>query len=300
MPVWWAVAPGPRCPGSVGSAVARLPGVAAIDDLIQLVPPPHVPVDSTGDWQPVEAELGLELPADYKALIERYGVGRFVDFISPLTPFGDNPYVDLIRIARLLAEDDEPFRQQHPGISPYPFYPAPGGLVPWAQTDNGDRLCWLTIGPPEEWITVSWNPRDWTYDTHQVSAVEFLYGWITGAISSTVFGDGDDAVPWFEPYRERQRITFRLSDSPLPYAERLRILREALGPTADRGSYENGRGRRQDHFAATEREWRLTYETAYGHGVRVWFPRGDDERVRTVLPEVIARMGCEIVGTTPQ
>src|SRR5688572_9224139 len=62
--------------------------MTTIEDLVALVPPPTEPVDARGDWHEVEAALGLALPADFKALIERYGLGQFVDHITPLTPFG--------------------------------------------------------------------------------------------------------------------------------------------------------------------------------------------------------------------
>lgn len=109
------------------------------------------------------------------------------------------------------------------------------------------------------------------YDPHPVSAVEFLHGWITGRISTTVFGDADDPDPWFEPFHDIIQVSIRLTDGDLPYEERLRILRAAFAPTADRGGYSRD-GRRQDHFAATDHGWRFTYETAYGRQLRIAFP----------------------------
>lgn len=54
----------------------RRPG-NPIDRLCELVPPPVNPVYHQGDWEAVESQLGLALPADYKLLIERYGRGSF-------------------------------------------------------------------------------------------------------------------------------------------------------------------------------------------------------------------------------
>lgn len=45
-------------------------------------------------------------------------------------------------------------RNSKPEKCPYPFYPEPGGLLPWAGTDNGDRVCWLTEGQPDGWTVV--------------------------------------------------------------------------------------------------------------------------------------------------
>jgi SUKH superfamily protein len=169
--------------------------MTAIDELIRLVPPPTNPVSAQGDWQQIETELGLHLPTDFKQLVERYGLGQFVDFITPLTPFG--PHALLIRHAHRLLESEQAFRARNPDKSPYALYPEPGGLLEWAGTDNGDRLCWLTTGDPDQWTTVAWNPRSWRFDPHPVGAVDFLHGWLTGDITTTVFGDANTTNPWF-------------------------------------------------------------------------------------------------------
>lgn len=282
--------------------------MTTIDDLVRLVPPPADPVDAAGDWGRVEAALERELPADFKALVGRYGQGQFTDFITPLTPFGTP--APLIPTARRLLEQESRFRDSFPEQCPYPFYPEPGGLLPWAGTDNGDRLCWLTAGEPDSWTVVAWNPRGSYYSAHEQGAVAFLYGWLTGRVRTPVFGGPVESTPWFEPFRERVHVYVELSEGELPYAERLRILRDALAPTADRGSYnaaeedegedgdEDCDDERQDHFAATDLDWRLTYETAYAHQIRVAHPRGDGKRARAALFDAARRMGCEVLSTT--
>jgi hypothetical protein len=269
--------------------------MTTIDDLVRLVPPPEAPVDAAGDWGRFETDLALELPSDFKMLIQRYGLGQFESFITPLIPFGSHAM--LIDEARRLKEDDQPFREENRDISPYAFYPEPGGLLPWARTDNGDRLCWLTEGRPDTWTTVTWNPRASHYDAHAVGAVAFLHGRLSGQISTTVFGACDDAQPWFDPYRELSHVYLKLSEGVVPYSERLRILREAVAPTADRGGYQHA-NRRQDHFIATTLGWRLTYENAYGHQIRVAFPPEDEDRARRTMLDAAARMGCRVLATT--
>lgn len=175
--------------------------MAVINELMRVVPPPNCPVNARGDWNRVESDLGLVLPADFKVLIGAYGLGQFLDFITPLTPF--DPEDLLISHARRLVEAERSFRAVHPQNCPYPSYPEPGGLLEWAGTDNGDRLCWLTEGEPEGWITVAWNPRSWRYDTHDVGAAEFLLGWLTGGITTTIFDDANEPTPWYTPFRPR-------------------------------------------------------------------------------------------------
>ncbi|MFF7237992.1 SMI1/KNR4 family protein [Streptomyces collinus] len=267
-----------------------------IDDLVALVPPPTHPIDASGDWNQIEDALGLELPADFKALIGSYGLGQFVDFITPLTPFGSRNL--LLQSAQLLLESERPFRQANPEECPYPYYPEAGGLLEWAGTDNGDRLCWVTGGHPDTWTVVVWNPRGWYYDAHETGAVGFLHGWLSGRLNTTVFAANEHVTaPWFEPFRELNRVYIKLTDSQRTYSERLRVLREALSPTADRGGYTGGDGR-QDHFDATELGWRLTYETAYSHQIRIAFPPEDEDQVRSTLLAAVHSMGCDVLSTT--
>jgi hypothetical protein len=267
--------------------------MATIDDLVRLVPPPEAPVDAIGDWALVEADLGLELPSDFRTLIQRYGRGQFQSFITPLMPFGQD--ATLVVEARRLQKDDQPFREDYPQSCPYAVYPEPGGLLPWAGTDNGDRICWFTEGRPDTWTTVIWNPRDCDYDAHAVGAVTFLHGWLSGQISNTVLGRCHDAQPWFDPHRELSHVYLKLSEGELPHSERLRRLREALAPTADRGRYHNADSR-QDHFVASAQGWRLTYENAYAHQIRVAFPPEDQDRVRRTMLDAAARMGCRVLA----
>ncbi|WP_406209060.1 SMI1/KNR4 family protein [Kitasatospora sp. NBC_01560] len=200
--------------------------MTTIDELRRLVPPPADPVDTTGDWQQVEAALGLGLPADFKALDASYGRGLFVDFISPLTSFGARNL--LLEHARRLLDGERSFRRTNPEKCPHLFYPEPGGLLEWAAVDNGARLCWRTEGEPDTWTVVAWTPRSWYYESHEMGAVEFLHGLLSGRITTEAFSlevevedeydgddgdDGDDSegegeaggallpVPVFEPAR---------------------------------------------------------------------------------------------------
>jgi hypothetical protein len=255
--------------------------VAPVDDLVQRVPPPAEPVDADPDWAAAEAELGLGLPDDVKGLVARYGRGEFCDLVTVAVQGPD------------LLEPDRLDRAEFPEDYPFPLYPEPAGLLVWGTTSNGDRLCWLTDGTPDRWPVVVWNPRGQSYERHPVGAVAFLEGWLGGRISSRRLGV-PPAVPWFEPPRELVHVYGRLGESPLPYADRLRILRDALAPTADRGGVQTPDGGRQDRFAATAVGWRVTYETAYGHQVRVAHPPGDGARVRAAILAAARAMGCTV------
>ncbi|MFE1770829.1 SMI1/KNR4 family protein [Streptomyces sp. NPDC059008] len=257
--------------------------------VIERVPPPAEAIHGHGDWAEAERTLGTRLPDDYKQLVETYGRGDFWGALCLCTPFGDdNP----VRLEAHLLEDFGPMRERRPEDHPHPFFPEPGGLLTWAVTDDAAQLCWLTEGPPESWSVVIWS-RDNDYERFDGGAAAFLDGWISGRISSELLHREPEAAPWFDAAIDRDHIYVRLDEGDLPYTERLRILRDALAPTSDRGGYAHD-GSRQDHFVVTEPGWQLTYETAYGHQLRVAFPPGDSERARREVLRAIDRMGCAV------
>ncbi|MFF5125740.1 SMI1/KNR4 family protein [Streptomyces syringium] len=264
-----------------------------LTDLVRRVPPPARPTGGQGDWAAVEASLGTRLPSDFKALVATYGRGEFCDVIGLCTPFGeDNP----VRLTAELLEDYGSSREMFPERYPYPLFPEPGGLIAWGLTDVGHHLCWLTVGEPDSWPVVVWS-RDDDHEEYDCCATDFIEGWVSGRIVSEVMPDDEGLAPWFDAAREEVHVYVPLSEGSLPYPERLRILREALAPTVDRGSFHSAYDdSRQDHFATVETGWRLTYETAYGHQIRVAFPPGDSERARRAVLGAVVAMGCEVLG----
>jgi SUKH superfamily protein len=258
-----------------------------VRELVSLVPLPTTPVDATGEWPDVA------LPADYRDLVTRYGNGVFNDHVVLLVPFGECTLlgygVDLLDGDRDLREecDEEDY--------PYPLYPEPGGLLVWATTTNGARLCWLTTGDPDTWQVIAWDPRAFEYEVHDMGAVAFLEKWLSGALDSDLL-PSPHAGAWFDQPRELDQVYLRLTEGPHPYETRLGILRDALAPTADRGGVVLDDGTRQDHFATVT--WRVTYETAYGHQVRVAYPPEEEPRVREALSRAADLMGCAVVSAT--
>ncbi|MEV6490990.1 SMI1/KNR4 family protein [Actinoplanes sp. NPDC051633] len=249
------------------------------DDLLLRVPPPAAPIDARGDWAAVEAALGCGLPADFKILIERYGRGEFGSLAYAYSPFGDGgpSIVDEASVVDIEAEE----RAEFPSDYRYPLFPEPGGLLVWGGTSNGDRLCWLTEGPPDEWPVIVWTPRGAFYERHDGGAAAYLLTAVD---------------PWFDQPADLDHVYVRLTDGRLGYDERLRILREALAPTADRGGFRD-EDTRQDHFVATDLGWRLTYETAYGHQIRVAYPPEDVVRARETILRTASAMGCHVLSS---
>lgn len=114
----------------------------------------------TVPWERVERELGLVLPTDYKEFVYWFGPGNFDDFLFVAVPGIANPHLELAHWAdnrreshRYLIEEE---RIVEEGLAqwPYPLYPAPGSLLSWGVTANGDSMHWDTSGDPDDWTVV--------------------------------------------------------------------------------------------------------------------------------------------------
>ncbi|MEW2355656.1 SMI1/KNR4 family protein [Spirillospora sp. NPDC029432] len=267
-----------------------------LERLLALVPPPAAPAGTGADWTRAEEALGLRLPREFTEIARRYGRGAFCDEFSCHTPeemVEENP--GRLEDLRLLLQDDGE-------DCPHPVHPEPGGLVVWGSDSVGGALCWLAepAGSPERWRTVRWTRDDeFEYPEGGVAAV------LTGLITDLTARMGEDGAdvdgPWFHPYRRDVHVYLQLAEveGAPPYEERLRILRRSLAPTSARGGFRGAGGARQDHFAAAGGLWTLTYETAYGHQIRVAYPPGADARVRDELLPAIGAMGCRVEGVLP-
>ncbi|MFI1921329.1 MULTISPECIES: SMI1/KNR4 family protein [unclassified Streptomyces] len=269
--------------------------------LVRLVAPPAEPVDASGDWAAVQDEIGGRLPADYRRLVETYGWGEFCDFLYLRTPFGTSRHNGIERQVADLSSPAPSVREC--GCHPHSSHPAPGAgpaeLLIWGTTMDADRLCWLTGGAPDEWPVVVWSSEG-RHETHQMGAAHFLAGWVGGHVGSHLLADMEpDLAPWFNTFRPRTHRCLRLSEGPRVAAECLRILREALAPTVDRGSWFSEDGEwGQDHFATVDTDWHLTYEADRPHRIRIAFPPEDGEPVRQRVFAAVARMGCEVLQVT--
>jgi hypothetical protein len=118
------------------------------------IPPPSTPIEagSLEAFSVVEARLGLTLPDDYKHLIYTYGTGAWKQFLWVLNPFSANRFLNLIEQAQRQLDADRIIRAHWPHHVPFALFPERGGLFPWAITDNGNRLYWLTAGEPNHHI----------------------------------------------------------------------------------------------------------------------------------------------------
>ena len=155
------------------------------------------PIVISVDWVSIEEELGSKLPDDYKAFVSRYGAGAIDSFLTILTPAGPTKWADLVWRSQ---EHDEfsQRREQHP---PFDAFPAPGGLLAFGQTDNGDVLYWRTNGAPEQWTVLVYEGRGFEYFEFPGSMTSFLEKILSRTLRVNVFPDDFPSdAPWFAPH----------------------------------------------------------------------------------------------------
>jgi hypothetical protein len=132
--------------------------------ITELVPPPSSPRGLDRPWKVVEKELGLVLPSDYKAFIDVYGSGQVssTDGWVVVWNFRDASLFEKPLREALCGEESVIRFYHRAGLEsgyqcPYPTYPEPGGLLPFASVVDVHNLNWLTTGAPDQWEVVYWH-----------------------------------------------------------------------------------------------------------------------------------------------
>lgn len=156
--------------------------------LTSLVPAPEEPLEPSTPklWERYEASLDLVLPSDYKQFVDVYGTGILGEFVYVLNPFSQNEYVNHTRIEQELFARQLYKQQFGAKVCPYPLFPEPEGLLPWAVTENGDVLFWLRHGSPSEWDIVINESRGPAFERFPSPATAFLRDFINGKIESRI------------------------------------------------------------------------------------------------------------------
>jgi hypothetical protein len=133
----------------------------SLADLKKLVPPPAKPfeVGSLPQWRKIEERLGTKLPRDYREFVFTYGSGLFAGFYRVYNPFAASEYIGLLPQSKRVCGINREAQRSFPSRFPYPYYPDPGGLLPWGNDENGNDYFWLIEGPPTKWVVVQDNNR---------------------------------------------------------------------------------------------------------------------------------------------
>jgi hypothetical protein len=147
---------------------------ATLPKIADLLSPPAHPVGAEGNWVAAERRLGAAFPDDFKWFIRIYGVGRVNDFLWLNSPFAGRIACTFWRNMKSTIAVLK--RYSGGGIVKDPershdFFPRPGGLLPFGNTENNNYLTWRTHGDPNNWHVVVWDPsslkfreyKDWNF-----------------------------------------------------------------------------------------------------------------------------------------
>jgi hypothetical protein len=174
-------------------------------DLMQICPPP--PASDSVDWEPVESDLGVTLPADYKQLSTVYGPGNFCEYVSVYHPYGPTEWVDLLgpmpaNLRRQLREDREG--------GAFPVAHDPEKLLACGVTDNGEHVFWVTepADQPDSWRIAVNEARGPGWYTFDGGLVAFLAAVFSGRIDVPLFPDNllDDGVGFSAHSARKPRV----------------------------------------------------------------------------------------------
>lgn len=164
-------------PIDVGDCLAELRAIVA----------PPSGVVARADWADVQLLLGVELPADYRRLVDEFGGGYLDEYLYLLEPHYQNPYYDLGEAAseRLEALEHLWDRGEE---RPEELAGTQARVYPWATTDNGEALYWLMKpgARPDDWIVMVNEARGPAWELFDVGCLEFLIGVLNGRISSDI------------------------------------------------------------------------------------------------------------------
>jgi hypothetical protein len=127
------------------------------------------------DWAALHTELGVALPADYRAFADHYPPLWIDDalILRVPEPGAESAYVSGVFS---LSEEVDGWSED------YPVHPAEDGLICWGGTDTGDYFFWRRNGPdPGRWPAVVWTSRDLWWE-HEGGFLSLLVGLIDGSV----------------------------------------------------------------------------------------------------------------------
>jgi len=121
-------------------------------------------IPSPEEWSKFEHEIGIEVPLELKKLIQTYGVGCFDQFLWLYTPVSENLHLNTRAKTELRHATLKEYWSGRTRKS-FAIHPDPEGLIVWGGTDNGDALCFKTVGEVGNVVVNQGSLHEWE-DTH--------------------------------------------------------------------------------------------------------------------------------------
>ncbi len=167
----------------------------SIGDLTEFIPPPSVAAKP--NWPLVEAQLGTELPFEYKMIVDAFGLGTFGGIMTLFTPMAERSHLNLISHHEYVQAN----LHLYSGFIDYPIFPDRGGLLAFGACENWEMFYWITEGKPNEWPILLNEQRGPRYDRFEVTLSEFMTGLLRQELKPSVLADdyGSLVTSEFEP-----------------------------------------------------------------------------------------------------
>lgn len=142
------------------------------------------------------------LPEEYKEIVATYGTGSFDGFLWILTPFSRNKHLNLLDRLPVAREAYASMLPLPTEYQRFPFFPQPGGLLPFGVSDNGDTLYWQTGAGGQQWPIVVGAARDPAYEIFDEPLGAFLGNILSGRQIVKLFpSDFPSKKPGFSPFK---------------------------------------------------------------------------------------------------
>lgn len=154
---------------------------------VLLMPNQPLHTGNADKWHEFESSLGIILPEDYKEFIMTYGTGGIDNFIWILTPFEHDENINFMAKMNVMLSSYEESKGKFPQYYKHDVFPKSEGLLPWAYSENGDEIYWLTSSNPNKWSIVVYETRSPQYHHYEMSMTEFLYKILTKELKCDAF-----------------------------------------------------------------------------------------------------------------
>ena len=159
-----------------------------LDDLIDTAR--LVPRDEPFDWEGAEQQLGLQVPEDFRRLVDAGGSGLWFDYIRVFAPGERDP-------SRNLLQSDGVFRdllifwEDDPDTRPTDLPQGDVRLIAWANTANGEMLFWRVEpgASPDTYPIYVEDADGEEWERFDMTTTEFLRGLLRGDVTSSFFSD---------------------------------------------------------------------------------------------------------------
>ena len=156
----------------------------SIERIMALMPVPEKPVEAEGhDWSRIPEKFGVKaLPTDYMTFVATFGSGSIGDFLWVMNPFSENQNLNT-GMSRYLRDSYDFMKQEFPKD----YRRDSGTFVPWALTDNGDSLIWISCEKdPDEWHVVIQNKDQSEEEITNLTTSEFLIAVLDKSLDSKI------------------------------------------------------------------------------------------------------------------